>query len=141
MAILRLSRKKNSRKKVGRHFVAGEFACHDGSDLILVSEETVKLLDEIREHFGLPVVITSGYRSPAHNRRVGGAKKSQHLTGRAADFYILKNRDTGERIDPRKVYTMIHRGEIFGQHNGGLGSYSNFTHIDTRPYRARWRGR
>ncbi len=46
------------------------------------------LLQCIREHFGKPVHITSGYRTAAHNAAVGGSKSSQHLLGRAADFYV-----------------------------------------------------
>ena len=46
----------------------------------------VQVLEPLREHFGTPVVISSGYRCPALNRAVGGASNSQHLTGEAADI-------------------------------------------------------
>ncbi len=48
----------------------------------------VKVLEPVRQHFGRPVVISSGYRSPALNRAIGGARNSQHTTGEAADFEI-----------------------------------------------------
>lgn len=47
------------------------------------------VLDPIREHVGLPVIITSGFRCPALNELVGGKGSSQHLTGQAADFTVL----------------------------------------------------
>jgi len=45
-------------------------------------------LDPIREKFQKPMIITSGYRSPEYNSKIGGAKKSQHTKGEAADFII-----------------------------------------------------
>jgi zinc D-Ala-D-Ala carboxypeptidase len=44
------------------------------------------VLDPLREAVGRPIKVTSGYRGPALNRRVGGATKSQHLNGQAADI-------------------------------------------------------
>ena len=46
------------------------------------------VLQPIRDHYQKPVIISSGYRSPAVNRAVGGSSKSQHMTGQAADFTI-----------------------------------------------------
>lgn len=56
-----------------------------GNIILLVDH----VLDPIREHVGLPVIITSGFRCPALNELVGGKGSSQHLTGQAADFTIL----------------------------------------------------
>ena len=47
-----------------------------------------KVLQPVRDHFGVPIIITSGYRCPALNNAVGGAPSSQHMKGEAADFYI-----------------------------------------------------
>lgn len=47
-----------------------------------------QVLDPIREQWGVPVRITSGYRCKALNDLVGGKENSLHLTGRAADFTI-----------------------------------------------------
>jgi antitoxin component of RelBE/YafQ-DinJ toxin-antitoxin module len=46
------------------------------------------VLEEVRKHFGKPIFITSGYRSPELNKAVGGSKYSQHLKGEAADFVV-----------------------------------------------------
>lgn len=47
-----------------------------------------KLLDPIREHFAVPVIVTSGYRCHYINELVGGEIDSQHRTGKAVDFYF-----------------------------------------------------
>lgn len=44
-----------------------------------------EVLQPVRDQFG-PVTVTSGYRSPAVNKAVGGSPRSQHLRGEAADF-------------------------------------------------------
>ena len=46
------------------------------------------VLDPVRDKFGIPVIITSGYRSPQVNRLVGGVDNSQHMSGSAADFHV-----------------------------------------------------
>ena len=74
-------------RQLSPSFRVREFACK-GSDVVLLDEELVVLLQCIREHFGKPVHITSVYRTAAHNAAVGGSKSSQHLLGRAADFYV-----------------------------------------------------
>lgn len=56
-----------------------------GNIILLVDN----VLDPIREHVGMPVIITSGFRCPALNELVGGKGSSQHLTGQAADFTVL----------------------------------------------------
>lgn len=49
---------------------------------------TMECLDHIREEYGLPLYISSGYRCPELNRKVGGKDKSQHLKGQAADINL-----------------------------------------------------
>lgn len=46
----------------------------------------ISMLDKIREKYGKPIKVSSGFRSPALNKAVGGASNSQHLTGMAADL-------------------------------------------------------
>lgn len=45
-----------------------------------------KILDPLREAWGGPIIVTSGYRCGKLNRAVGGANKSQHMLGQAADI-------------------------------------------------------
>ena len=48
----------------------------------------VRCLEPTRQRFRLPLLVTSGYRCPLLNERVGGAPSSQHLTGEAADVQV-----------------------------------------------------
>ena len=82
------SRRKDGNALLSRSFRVREFACRDGSDPLFVDSALVQLLQNIRDHFGAPVVIPSGYRTAAHNKSVGGAAYSQHLYGRAADIRV-----------------------------------------------------
>ena len=95
----------------------------------------VVLLQCIREYFGKPVTITSGYRTASHNTRVGGSKSSQHLLGRAADIQV---QDT----DPLAVAAYA---ESLMPGWGGVGRYpvkagraKGWVHVDTRPNKSRW---
>lgn len=58
----------------------------------------INVLDKIREKYGHPITISSGYRSPALNAAVGGASTSQHLTGCAADLVPADNSGTVDDI-------------------------------------------
>jgi uncharacterized protein YcbK (DUF882 family) len=60
-----------------------------------------KLLDPLRELWGAPVIVNSGYRSPEVNMAVGGVKNSQHLRGEAADI------TAGNPELNRKLFEMI----------------------------------
>lgn len=51
----------------------------------------MRRLDAAREHFGQAIVVTSGWRCPTHNRRVGGSPTSSHLKGLAADLADQKD--------------------------------------------------
>lgn len=63
------------------------------SNLTLLCEQ---VLEPLRVHFNCPIIISSGYRSPALNKAVGGVKNSQHMTGEAADIH-LPNNETGRK--------------------------------------------
>ena len=68
------------------------------------------LLDPIREKWGKPIQITSGYRCPLLNSKLGGSKTSKHKEGLAADL------DAGTNDDNRKLAQMIaSMGIVFDQ--------------------------
>jgi hypothetical protein len=46
----------------------------------------IEVFDKVREHFGKPIGITSGFRSIELNQRIGGSKNSQHMEGKALDI-------------------------------------------------------
>lgn len=135
MAIKEYSLAKDGAKQLSPAFKVREFRCRDGSDAIMIDQTLVVLLQAIREHFGKPVTITSGYRTAAHNTAVGGAKSSQHLLGRAADIQV---QDT----DPLAVAAYA---ESLMPGWGGVGRYPvkpgrarGWVHVDTRPNKSRW---
>lgn len=67
------------------HFSRYEFAEHDNGAQHEIDRRLLDVLERLRAITGQPLSIVSGYRSPAYNRRVGGAPQSQHIYGRAAD--------------------------------------------------------
>lgn len=54
------------------------------------------VLDPLRERYGHPIYVNSGYRCPRLNKAVGGAKTSQHMTGEAADIYVADAKGRAE---------------------------------------------
>lgn len=59
------------------------------------------VLDPLREAWGNPITVTSGYRCPELNRAVGGVRNSHHLRGMAADI------STGDVIDNRRLFQLV----------------------------------
>ena len=128
---------KNGDRRLAPDFKVRELRCWDGSDTVMVDETLTVVLQCIREHFGKPVTITSGYRTAAHNAAVGGAKSSQHLLGRAADIRVQ-----GVSVEDVAAYA-----ESLMPDWGGVGRYpvkagrtTGWVHVDTRAEKARWRG-
>lgn len=56
-----------------------------------------EVLDPVREAYGKPIYVNSGYRCEAHNRKVGGVPRSQHLVGQAADIRPSNTDGTNRR--------------------------------------------
>lgn len=137
--------------KVTAHFSAEEFAQHarHGLEAKPYPEEWIPArlrllcsqLEVIRAVFDRPIEVISGYRSPAYNAKIGGARRSQHMEGRAADIRV-------EDMPAQKLYAAVlylyERGALRAL--GGVGLYPDFVHVDvrppdpTRPWLARWTG-
>lgn len=137
MAIKQYSLMADGNRKLVPDFKVRELRCRDGTDTVMVDEALTVVLQCIREHFGKAVVITSGYRTAAHNAKVGGAKSSQHLLGRAADI----------RVQGVSVEAVAAYAENLMPDWGGVGRYpvkagraTGWVHVDTRADKARWRG-
>lgn len=94
-------------------------------------ERTAKTLQLARTRLGKPIRITSAYRSPAYNKRIGGVSNSTHVQFNALDLVTAK---------PATLYLVLLDLRREGAFKGGLGLYSSFVHLDTRGHNATWRG-
>jgi zinc D-Ala-D-Ala carboxypeptidase len=74
-----------------------------------LKELCLNLLQPIRDHYGKPLIVSSGYRSPMVNARVGSNGHSQHCLGQAADFEIpgLSNLELARWIDKNLEYDQL----------------------------------
>ena len=105
-----------------KHFNRTEFTCKCGCGFNTVDFELMIILEDVREHFGLPISVHSGCRCETYNKKVGGKPKSQHLLGRASDISI-------KGITPQQIYDYL----ITKYPNKyGIGKYPTFVHVDTR---------
>ena len=111
--------------KLSAHFSRSEFACKCGCGFDTVDVKLIQVLEAIRSAVGKPLIIKSGCRCLSHNIRVGGAKKSQHLFGRAADIW-LRGHDGEEMARLAEIILLGMNG------GGGLALHSNFCHVDVR---------
>ena len=117
-------------RQLSSHFKVREFACGDGSDAVLVAPRLVMVLESIRTHFGVPVTVSSGYRTPQYNAKVDGAAHSQHCYGMAADIVVK-----GQTPETVAAYARQLMPDW-----GGVGVYKSFTHVDVREAKAGWTG-
>lgn len=90
-------------------------------------------LEAVRAELGgVPIHIASGWRSPETNAAVGGARKSQHKVGNAADIFV-----PGRTV--AEIFEVVDRLQRSGQiPRGGASAYKNFVHVDVRGKLARW---
>ena len=122
--------------KITENFSLQEFDCKDGSlmpnDVMINVIQLAKNLQVLRDYLNVSITVNSGYRSPKYNKRIGGVKNSQHLTGKASDI-------TAKGFTPREVANaidkLIKEGKMM---QGGIGVYPSFTHYDIRGTKARW---
>lgn len=127
--------KKGDSAQISKNFQYKEFDCQGKGccSTTIIDEKLVEYVQRIRDHFGKPVTITSPYRCEVHNRRVGGATKSYHMQGKAADIVV-------QGVSSREVAKYAESIGILG-----IGLYETsadgyFTHIDTRTTKSFWYG-
>lgn len=97
----------------------------------LMDKKLLKLLDKVREIVGEPIIINSGFRTPAHNEAVGGKMPddngdggSSHLKGLAVDIAVRHSRMRFKLISAL-LEVGINR----------IGIADNFIHIDIDPFK------
>lgn len=117
------------------HFRLGEFAMRDGTLPPAASHEPLRrlcreVLEPMRARFGL-CVVTSGYRTVARNRAVGGAQDSRHVYDKHADtpaVDVTFGRGTPEQWAAMAISMGV----------GGVGLYPSHVHVDQRRGLVRW---
>ena len=95
------SKYQDGEKNLSEHFKVKEFACHDGTDKILIENDMIYALERFREYVENPVEINSAYRTASYNKQIGGATNSYHIYGRAMDIqfsYYWKYLDSIEKM-------------------------------------------
>ncbi|MDD2773506.1 MAG: DUF882 domain-containing protein [Elusimicrobiales bacterium] len=104
------------------------FADRRTGETMNVPARLVEILGSIDKKFGhRGIILNSGYRSLSSNNKVGGASRSLHMKGWAADIVV-------KGVSPSQV-----RGYALSLHAGGVGSYPSFTHVDVGNVR-QWGG-
>ncbi|WP_273502112.1 YcbK family protein [Paracoccus sphaerophysae] len=107
------------------NFSAAEIACR-GTGSIKINTEAMDKLQALRDRLGKPLIIRSAYRSPEHNRAVGGAPASKHMQATAFDIAMSNHDPAAFEAAARAVGFL------------GFGYYprSGFMHIDLGPARS-----
>jgi uncharacterized protein YcbK (DUF882 family) len=122
--------------RLSENFYLNEFECKSGvviPEKVLSNIKTLAIqLQVLRNALNASVTVTSGYRSPEHNKKVGGSPKSQHVEGTAADIKVSGY--TPKQV-AAKIEELIEKGEM---KQGGIGIYSTWVHYDFRGTKARW---
>ena len=106
-------------------FSPREMACK-GTGLLVIDTDAMDKLQALRDALGKPLIITSAYRSPEHNRAVGGAEASKHLDALAFDV----------RMDNHNPHKFEQAARAAGFTGFGYYPKSGFMHIDTGPARS-----
>ena len=121
------SRPKHAGRQLSKNFNSNEFDCKcDGlCDELILHDKLVRVLQDLRDQFGKPIIITSAYRCEEHNENVGGSSTSTHMLGIAVDLWC-------EDFD--KLYELI----VEYDPDFSIGRYDNFIHLDLRKEGRRW---
>lgn len=105
------------------HFSESELACRCGCGVNGVVQELLDALEAFRSLVGVPVTINCAYRCAAHNAKIGGAPKSQHVPGRAADVKVRGK-------TARDLYDLAI--QVPAIHGLGVDDHRQYLHLDVR---------
>jgi len=130
--IVRDLRKESNDMQLTQNFVLSEFDCKDGTPVPEHLIDNVRLvateLQKVRDYFGKPIKVNSGYRTAEYNKKVGGSPTSYHLLALAADTKPLWYIDIGEYFKVVKKLTNFM----------GYGIGTGWIHLDLRKVYTVW---
>ena len=115
-----------------KNFKIQEFVCHCGCEMppevkANIEALVANVLDPLREAYGKPIYVNSGYRCEKHNKAVGGVPKSQHMLGQAADISV-KSEKLKVKSELETLASIIVQQGRFDQ----LIIYPTFLHVSYR---------
>ena len=84
--IFKFSLKDSANTRITENFCVKEFACKDGSDKVLIDNNLIYGLQDIRDIVNRPIKVVSGYRTESYNKSINGAENSYHCKGMACDI-------------------------------------------------------
>lgn len=119
--------------KVSEHFSRDELVCHCGCGQCIIDNPLIAMAEAFREFIDKPMITHCVNRCVFHNKRVGGAKQSWHIVGKAMDFHVagMSNKEL------HKIAKRAWKDKFIL--TGGLGIYDWGIHIDSAGYRT-WKG-
>ena len=129
MAVKTYSKARDGATKLSLHFRVREFASPD-SDTVKIDPKLIEILERLYDYLGCSkIIITSGYRTAAHDRAVGGNGRGYHVKGRAADVNCWRG---DSRIHGSEICCALQ--ELGWTH--GIGWIAGHAvHVDTRTTR------
>lgn len=126
---------KGVSRPLGKYFSTREFTCRCNNKECItqrISIDLVNRLEKVREEFGAPIRVTSGFRCAAHQASLRGSGiktatgTSTHELGEAADIQTMQSNKDGLE-------------EVAQKHFESIGIANTFLHVDTRLGHRRWR--
>ncbi len=120
--VVTFSYREHGNLLLSRNFKVREFRCKDGSDEILIDMQLVRYLQQIRDWAGGSITVSSGYRTPSHNKKVGGSNTSKHMLGKATDIVC----------STKTPLELARKAQDLGVPGIEWNPIGNYTHIDTR---------
>lgn len=135
MKIVKYSLKKDGEKQISKHFKVKEFRSY--GDTVLIDTELVGILELFMKLFSCKsAVITSGYRTPAHDRDVGGTGSGYHVKGCAVDIKFYYDENCKKPVESWKVCCAFADMGI-----NGVAKINDYAvHIDNGSRTICWRG-
>lgn len=107
-----------------KHFKREEFKCKCGKYCdgypVEMSEKLIRVADRVRDHFGKPMIVSSGVRCERHNANVGGVSGSRHKLGKAMDF----------RVDGFSASSVLNYVQMQPEIRYSYAIDSNYVHMD-----------
>ena len=108
--------------KIAEYFSLYEFEC-PCCRRVMLSPDLLARLNHLRGVINRPIYINSGYRCKEENHRVGGAPRSYHLLGMAADIHVKDF----------LLVSLLTIAKELGFNGIGIYLKRNFLHLDIRP--------